>query len=161
MITFCLASSSDIPLVMALYSAAASTPGCTWNEYYPSMREISYDVPHGCLYIMKLDGRPVGAASLGDFGDYSSASWARYPVPCELARVAILPQFSGRSLATLLVSEMIKEARVRGWKSIRLLAAVHNPAALALYEHFGFVRRALVSEWGNDYYAYERNLERT
>ncbi len=160
MISFCIATDADVPLILDIYAAAAKTPGCTWNEYYPSMREISFDIPRGYIYLMYSDGRPVGAATIGDLGDYTDAPWAVYPDSCELARVAILPEFSGRGLASRLVSEMLSEAAVRGWRSVRLLAAIQNPAAIALYERLGFERRAAVVDWGNDYYAYERLLER-
>lgn len=160
MIKFTIASKADIPTVLELYAAASGTPGCTWNEYYPSMREVSFDIAHGYLYLMYLDGRPVGAATIGDLGDYTDAPWAQYPDSCELARVAVAPEYSGRALASKLVAEMLSEAAARGWRSVRLLAAIQNPAAIALYEHFGFERRAAVVDWGNDYYAYERRLER-
>ncbi|MDD3242346.1 MAG: GNAT family N-acetyltransferase [Eubacteriales bacterium] len=150
----------DAAELLALYRAQVGTPGCTWDDEYPGAENIREDLDMGALYCLRQpDGRLAGAVSVGAFDELKELVW-ELPLqnPCELARICIRPELHGRGLATQLLKDALRDAARRGFDGVRLLVAVSNPAALALYAHSGFSKRGTVRMYGNDYFCMERAL---
>lgn len=148
--------------VFLLYRSLLGTPGCTWNQDYPSLELVAGDIARGSLYCLRgPEGELWGAASAGeDDPDIRPLTcWnqaARHS--CELARVGIRRDLQGKGLARELVLHILKDAPLRGFDTIRLLVSRENPAALALYRRLGFVTRGKVRMYGVDWLCQEKDL---
>ena len=59
------ATIDDKPYIMALYTEAIGSEGCTWNEDYPSEETMDSDLARGDAYVWKDEtGELLGAISI-------------------------------------------------------------------------------------------------
>jgi len=89
-----------------------------------------YAPPRGMLLLATVVGQPVGCVGLRPFP---------LAATCEMKRLYVRPGLRGGNLGRLLVERLLNEARVLGYKSMRLDS--YRPrmqAAIALYRSFGF-----------------------
>ena len=140
--TIAPACAGDAEAVLALYRAAARTPGSSWDNSYPDRDFVTGDIARGSLYCLwGKDGTLWGAASCGEPDEDIQALPCWEPnvtSPFELCRIGILPEVQGQGLAGALLQWLLEEAPRRGAGSLRLLVSQDNPPALALYRRFGF-----------------------
>jgi len=91
-----------------------------------------YAPPAGALLLATVGGQPAGCVGLRPFPGVEAA--------CEMKRLYVRPAFRGEKLGVLLLRQVIREARSRQYRSLRL--DTHPPtmqSAVALYERFNFV----------------------
>jgi putative acetyltransferase len=56
----------------------------------------------------------------------------------EVKRLFVLPQFRGRGIARVLMSELESRAYDAGYRVLRLETGIHQPESMALYESLGY-----------------------
>jgi len=144
----------DVPEIVAIYHACVGTPGCTWDDEYPSRESAESDIGSESLYILKKDEQIVAVASAGDFDELGDLVWTPKR-PCELARIGVIPSMQGRGIGTVILEHIMKAMRKKGFDGIRMLVSKTNPAALALYEKNGFERCGEVFRFDIDFYCYQ------
>ena len=89
------------------------------------------------VLIAQINGQPAGFTCV-----QISASIC-YPSPwAELTECYVVPKYRRRGLATALVREAERQARLRGATEIVLLTGVRNTAGQALYSALGYTRRS-------------------
>jgi len=84
---------------------------------------------------------PGGAFVIGRIGDNPVACGAIRPLEegvAELKRVFVKVDFRGRGYSKAIVNELERQARVRGYKIMRLETGVRQPEAISLYESLGY-----------------------
>jgi len=102
---------------------------------YPSESRHGYAVEKliaqgVAFFLIRHDGAPAGCGGVQLFGtDYG-----------ELKRMYVRPQFRGLGLAQAMLEHLAAHARDRGVGRLRLETGIHQHAAIALYERFGFRR---------------------
>ncbi len=142
----------------ALYRAVTGRPGCTWNEYYPTEEDALRDAESGGLYFYESGHTLAAVLSVVPENELDDEPWwtpAEGPVH-EIARVAVAPEYQGRSLSEAMLCELFAELKkTDGCTAIRLLAAKVNPAALRTYEKLGFSWRAVCHMYDVDFKAGE------
>lgn len=152
---FLTASAADADEVSALYQSLIGTPGCTWSVDYPTPDFVERDIRSGSLYILKDEqGRLIAAASAGPDNELEDFAW-KPQHPCELARVAVALPYQRQGVGSYLLRRVIADVEARGFDGIRMLVAVNNPHALALYDKHGFERMDIVHLYGFDFYQYQ------
>lgn len=149
-----LATRDDVPEIVSIYRSLIGTPGCTWDEGYPSEETAEHDINNGWLYIFKKQDKIVGVASIGDFGELSDLKW-KPKNPCELARIGVHPEFQQQGIGTLMLQYCFETAKKQGFDGIRILVAKTNTPALALYEKNGFELCGEVFRFNIDFYCYQ------
>ena len=87
-----------------------------------------YVPPHGQLLLATLDGVPAGCVALREL---DSAS-------CEMKRMFVYTQFHGRGVGRTLADAVIKEAKVLGYRTMRLDTSIRQDEAKGLYQRLGF-----------------------
>lgn len=90
------------------------------REYEARFPDAEYDV-------IEIDGQPAGRLWLGRKDD-----------EIRLLDIALLPEFQNRSAGTVLITDLIDEARSTG-KRLRHMVFVLNNNADRFYERLGFV----------------------
>ena len=151
---FQLATYEDIPEITTIYQSLVGTPGCAWNSDYPNEETAKEDIDNGWLYILKKDGKIIGAVSAGDFDWFNDLQW-KPKNPCDFARIGVAPAFQSRGIGTIMVQNVIKIMKSKGFDGIRLIVSKTNPAALALYEKNGFERCGEIYMFDIDFYRYQ------
>ncbi|MDR0325136.1 MAG: GNAT family N-acetyltransferase [Oscillospiraceae bacterium] len=151
---FLLASENDIPEIIGIYHSLIGTPGCTWNEYYPTEEIARSDIESGSLYILKEGAAIVAVAAAGPFDELGSLRWSPQN-PCELARIGVVPALHRQGIGTMLLRKVMEAVKKRGFDGIIMLVSKSSPAALALYDRNGFERCGDAFMFGFDFYCYQ------
>ena len=87
-----------------------------------------YSPPHGCLLLAFYDDNPAGCVALRRRDDEVS----------EMKRLYVKPEYRGRKIGRTLVVEVIREAREKGYRLMRLDTHPWMKEAEALYKSVGF-----------------------
>ncbi len=151
---FLLASYDDIPQIIGIYHSLIGTPGCAWSLDYPNRDTAESDVDSKSLYVLKKNGIIIAVASVGEFNELEHLQWTM-KVPCELARIGVIPTMQKQGIGTTILKNIIKTVKGKGFDGIRMLVSKTNPAALALYDKNGFEKCGEVSMYDIDFYCYQ------
>lgn len=99
--------------------------------YYGSKTEIlpgEFASPGGCLLLATFDGKPAGCVG------YRRLS----KDVCELKRLFVRPTYRGKGIGRSLAVELIQQARLSGYRIVRLETVSFMPEAHKLYQALGF-----------------------
>jgi [ribosomal protein S18]-alanine N-acetyltransferase len=80
--------------------------------------------------------KPVGSVWIRLF-DESNKTYGYVDNQTPLLGIAMLPEYRGKGIGTLLMDELFKEARALGYQKISLSVDPNNPA-VRLYQRYGF-----------------------
>ena len=140
--------------LLALYNSMIGLPGCTWSEDYPNAEIILWDIENKQSHcLLGENGEIIAVASvcvyddggLNDVDCYTSVEkWA------EFVRVAVNREYQNKGFAKILLNEIIKILKEKGFDSVRLLVSDGNITAKALYEKLGF-------KWCGEAYLHEHD----
>jgi putative acetyltransferase len=86
--------------------------------------------PRGAFVIGRLGGLPVACGAIRPLGENVA----------ELKRIFVLVGFRGRGYSKPIIRELEREARARGYMTLRLETGVRQPEAISLYEKLGYHR---------------------
>ena len=87
-----------------------------------------YISPAGCLLLAVYKGQPVGCVGLRKLNEGI----------CEMKRLYVREQFRGLGIGKALAEAVIEQARIIGYKYMRLDTVPSMDVARALYVSFGF-----------------------
>lgn len=134
------ANASDKDEILQLYKAQLGRDFCPWNEYYPSMDEIEYDLSRDALFVMREDGKIVASISIDKDEQVDNLEyWTDELQPGgELARLAVSPDCQSKGLAKEMIEHGLAELKNRGYKSLHFLVNEHNVVARKCYSAFSF-----------------------
>ena len=126
------------------------------NEY-PSDETIDYDLSRDALYILRSEGKLIGAVSIEVDEDVNRLPcWNRALEPeAEFARIAVSPELQGRGIAKILLRFLFDELRDRGFRGVHIIVNKYNPKALRLYDSFGFRNVGECRMYDQDFWCYE------
>ena len=116
------ATESDIKQIADIEKASFSTP---WSE---SALSQSLN-PDNCFLVLADGECVIGYALVGMVVDDFA----------ELYNIAIHPSYRKKGLSSILMTELINEAKAQSKDKILLEVRASNAPAIALYEKFGFV----------------------
>ena len=151
---FLSADFDDAPEIINIYHSLIGTPGCTWDLDYPNNETIESDIHSQSLYILKDKGRIIAVASAGPFDELIHLQW-RPKNPCELARIGVIPTIQRQGIGTIILQNVIKSVKHRGFDGIRMLVSKTNHAALALYNKNGFEMCGETFMFDMNFYCYQ------
>ena len=87
-----------------------------------------YALPNGRLYLVLVNGNVAGCVGLSrNDDDY-----------CEIKRLYVRPEYRGQHMSQVLIKQIIDDAKILGYKHIRLDTFPFMKAAIRLYERYGF-----------------------
>ena len=148
-----LAAPNDLKEVMQLLRGNIGTPGCTWNDEYPTEEFIEDDINAQSLYVLTDNGRIAAVCALLEVEEFDRLPW-NVTNACDLARFGVRKDLHRKGIGKILLAKMIETAKAK-YGGIRLLVAKTNQAALGLYEGFGFTRCGEAYLYDVDWWLYE------
>lgn len=100
------------------------------QNYEEELRDLDlkYGLPYGRLYLALWDQSPVGCIGLRRIDEDH----------CEMKRLYVKPDFRSKGIGKSLVEEIIKDARLIGYKYMLLDTLPFLDRALQLYKSLGF-----------------------
>lgn len=150
---------ADAAEILALYRAAIGKEFCAWDETYPTEREIAGDLASAGLFIVREEGRIIGAVSVVPENELDGMKeWQVQENVREIARVVVAESARGRGLAAQMVGEILEALKASRVCAVHLSAAVGNVPALKTYERLGFLNRGAAELYGGKYFLMEKIL---
>ena len=156
---FKMAQQGDAERVLALYENVKGDEFCVWNEYYPSITEISHDLETENLYVMSDDSKIIGAISVMPENELDGFDCWSCKDGKEIARVAVHKDYRGHGLSLEMVNCIESILRENACKAIHLSVVKSNIPAYKTYIKAGFAVVGNSQMYGNDYYLMEKAID--
>lgn len=153
----------DAEEIYAIYESLKGSPGCTWDEHYPTLEFVRNDIEErDSLYKLTEDGVIVAAAYLGEFEEREVPECFDKSVKRrgEFSRVGVRREYQRKGYAEWLLGFLLNEAVKLGYDGLALLVGTENSGAVALYEKIGFRRCGEGVMYDTHWFFYEYGLER-
>ena len=156
------ALSGDAEEITAIYDSLKGSPGCTWDEEYPTLEFVRNDIENrNSLYKVTDGGRIVAAAYLGEFEEKErpecfDKSMRRLG---EISRVGVRREYHRKGVAFGLITHLLGEAEKLGYDGAVLLVGTENYAAMRLYEKAGFERCGEAFLYETHWFCYQYRLK--
>ena len=99
--------------------------------YYGSEKETlpgEFAPPGGCLLLALLEGQPAGCIGYRQLSEGV----------CELKRLYVRPEHRGHGIGRLLLVELLEQARLSGYRKVKLETGKFMAEAHQLYQSLGF-----------------------
>ena len=90
--------------------------------------EHKYGLPHGRLYLARIEGEPAGCVALRRLDERR----------CEMKRLYVRPAYRERGLGGQLIRKIIDDARAIGYEAILLDTLPFLTDAIGMYHRRGF-----------------------
>ena len=109
--TIAPACEDDREELLALYKSQVGREGCPWTDEYPSNETIDFDLSRDALFVMKSEGKTVGAISIDEDEEVNKLPcWNRELEPeAEFSRIAVSPEMQGQGIGKILVRFLLDE----------------------------------------------------
>ena len=154
------ATVKDKEEILKLYKSQLGRQYCPWNEEYPSMETIDFDLSRDALLIMRDSDKIVAAISVDDDEEVNNLEcWTDELQPGgELSRLAVIPDCQSKGLAKEMIEKGLEELKSRSYKSLHFLVNRHNLKALKCYSAFPFNKVGECEIYEQPMFCYEMEL---
>ena len=132
---------ADKEEILALYRTRLYGPA-DWNEYYPSMENIEFDIAHDSMFVMKNQkGEIISAISIDHDEEVDNLDcWSKdFQPSAEVARVCVRKDLQGQGIAKMMMEHVFAVLREQNKKSVHILVRDNHKVALKCYSDLGFV----------------------
>lgn len=156
-----MATAADTDAVLRLYREQVGREFCFWNEYYPGLDTVEFDLSRDSLFVMKNEkGEIIAAISAEADEDVDRLDcWDPSLQPAgEFARLAVSPACQNRGVARKMVAYMLDVLKARGFRSVHILVNRDNLKAVRCYAHFGFREAGRCEMYDQHFLCYEKAL---
>ncbi len=158
------ATKKDTDEIYRLYRSQLGTECCVWNEDYPALSDIAFDLSRDALFVMKemQDGteRIIAAISLDQDENVENLPfWNPDLKPGgEVSRLAVSLERQNQGIAREMIRYAMQELKQRGKKSIHYMVSENNEKAVRSYAHLNFTLAGKCEMYGQPYLCYEQEL---
>ena len=154
------ATRADAEEILALYRTQLGREFCPWNEEYPTMGEIDFDLDRDSLFIMREGEKIIAAISIDDDELVNDLPhWTDELQPGgELSRLAVDPEYQSQGIAKEMITYGMKTLKERDFKSLHFLVNRHNLKAMKSYAAFGFNKVGECELYDQPMFCYEMKL---
>lgn len=152
-----LAEKGDTEEVLKLYRSFLHGPAA-WDEHYPSLETIDFDLNRNALFVMKNDADEILAAISIDEDDLVNELpvWSSKLQPSgELARLCVRQDCQGLGIGKRMMKHCFLLLKEEGKKSIHILVRPDHKIALKTYSKLGFVQVGECHLYEKDYVCME------
>lgn len=154
------ATIDDVEDIVEIYHSLIGTPGCAWNEYYPSIKEAEKDIRENGLFCVCDNKKIIAIATVGKDEDLDELScWGKeIKRPCDLFRVGVIRDFQNKGIASKLIRYIEDDVKKCGFDGIRFLVSKTNPSALALYNKLEYKCCGETNMYDIEWFCYEKKI---
>lgn len=153
-----IAKPEDAQRILGFYHSFIGTDGCTWNEKYPGITELTVDIEKKNLFYME-DAKGI-IATISIDSDRLVDALALWSIKNagEAARLGVRQDMQNRGIARKMLMILMQILKERGYEGIHFLVSPDNQAALASYSRLGFVPAGKAYLYEHEWLCYEKHL---
>ncbi len=131
-----------------------------WDEHYPSMDNIDFDMERGNLFVMMEGDDILAAISIDEDEEVAKLpNWSEELEPAgELSRLCVRQDLQNQGLARVMMEYAFEELRSRGYKGVHILVRRGHKIALRSYLHLGYMAAGNCRLFEKDFVCFERAL---
>lgn len=144
--------------VLALYRIAANDGETEWDDAYPNAETVDYDLSVNGLFVLCSGEQIIGAISMVPWDDLDEMPIWSSGQATVLARLCVHPHVRGHGFGHMLVEEIRRVAKARGYTVTHHIASKYIEAPLRIYRSMGFRQVGEVHLFDTDYLAFELEL---
>lgn len=155
------ATDADKLQIEALYKDQIGKPFCAWDDHYPTMQEIKFDLSRDALFVMVDEQNNIIASISIDEDEAVSGlpCWSKELMPgAELSRLAVAEPYQNQGIARQMLLYGMQKLRERGCKSVHFLVNQYNEKALRSYAHLHFEQVGETRLFEQPFYCFEKEL---
>lgn len=159
--TILTATKEDTDEILALYDMQKGREYCPWEDEYPSLETIDFDLKNDGLFVMKNDeGRIIAAISIDkDERVEELEFWTDSLRPGgELSRLAVHPDYQNRGIAPRMITHCMSVLKDRGYKSVHYMVNKLNVKALRSYSKLDMRVAGETFMYQQPFICYEKEL---
>ena len=156
-----MATAEDTDEILALYDMQKGREYCPWEDEYPSLETIEYDLENDGLFVMKNDDGMIIAAISIDKDERVEALefWTDSLRPGgELSRLAVHPDYQNRGIAPLMITHCMNVLKERGYRSVHYMVNKLNVKALRSYSKLDMRVAGETFMYQQNFICYEKEL---
>jgi len=135
---FRLADEAEKISLLNLYDHDRDSEFTAWDDSYPTMEDIERDLAHNNLFVLENDGKVIGAISINFINELDGEPEFSSSKALEFGRVIVHPDYRGQGYAKLLLQNVEKEIKHRGYNWVHISVFAGCPVALSLYRTSGY-----------------------
>lgn len=155
------AVSDDKEEILKLYNSVKGSECCPWNEDYPGLQELEYDLGRESIFVMRDENNEIIASiSIDEDKNVDSLEfWTKELFPGgELSRLAVCKKMQNQGIAVDMLKYGMDVLRQRGLKSVRFLVNKANEKAIRSYSHMDFNVVGDCFMYEQDFWCYEKEI---
>ncbi len=151
---------ADAVDVASIYRSCVGDAMCAWNDRYPSFDEIVRDLAEANLFVLTLGEEIVACASAVTRRELDGAgAWGEIgDTTAEIARVAVAKGHRGRGYGVVIVSEVERILKERGFDAVHLAVSRVNLPARKTYDVCGYTQIGTAMLFEGEYDLMEKRL---
>ncbi len=159
--TIVAATKEDTDEILALYNMQKGREYCPWEDEYPSLETIDFDLKNDGLFVMKNDEGLIIAAISIDKDEKVEALefWTDSLRPGgELSRLAVHTDYQNRGIAPKMITHCMSVLKERGYKSVHYMVNKLNVKAMRSYAKLDMRVAGEVFMYQQPFICYEKEL---
>ncbi|MCR4851575.1 MAG: GNAT family N-acetyltransferase [Lachnospiraceae bacterium] len=159
--TIVAATKENTDEILALYDMQKGREFCPWEDEYPSLETIEFDLKNEGLFVMKNDEGMIIAAISIDKDERVEALefWTDSLRPGgELSRLAVHPDYQNRGIAPKMIRHCMSVLKERGYKSVHYMVNKLNVKAMRSYAKLDMRKAGEVFMYQQPFICYEKEL---
>jgi len=132
------AKESEKVFILSLYNHDRHKPYTAWDDTYPCMDIIEENLQQNNLFVLEENGTIVGSIAINNENELDNEKIFSNPKALEFGRVIINPLYRGKGYSHLLLNNIEKEIKARGYNAIHICVYTNDNIALSLYHKDGY-----------------------
>ncbi len=131
-----------------------------WNEYYPSMDNIEFDMARDNLFVMMEGENIIATISIDEDDEVKILpNWSKELEPAgELSRLCVRRDKQNQGIARVMMEYAFEQLRNRGYRGVHILVRKGHEIALQSYSHLGYQPAGNCILFEKEFLCFERAL---
>lgn len=153
-----IAKPGDAQRILGFYHSFIGTDGCTWDEKYPGITEVTVDIEKENLFYIEDVGGIIATISIDSDLQVDKLPVWKVPNAGEAARLGVRPDMQNKGIARKMLIQLMEILKERGYRGIHFLVSPDNHAAMASYSKLGFTLAGQTCLYDHQWLCYEKLL---
>jgi len=155
---FRLADISEKDIILSMYDENRGKEYCAWDDTYPTMDNILKDINTNNLFVLEDNDTIVGSIAINYENEIVDEPLFNTQYALEFGRVIVKKEYRRKGYGKILIQNIEKEIKNRGYNNIHILVFVGSIVANNMYKNLGYKMCDVKNFSDIDFVLYEKNI---